>query len=174
MLPVRFSPPNIINTNSLIYKINFPITFFLAKTFREMSMKCLLFNFFIPYKIPMRASIIIKSTSKFFSAPCVLLMAGFTSKISTTFLEAQFKFCGRMEYMRSVDDDSKWCVLVICFQISHLRLLQRSQKPFSVLGEGTLALTRMSIKLFSFKNLSLQHSQKFFYVPYPVLEKDEF
>ena len=52
--------------------------------------------------------------------------------------------------MRFVDDDSNSCVLVICFQISHLGLLQGPQKPFSVLGGGTLALTRMSFKLFPF------------------------
>ena len=64
--------------------------------------------------------------------------------------------------MRFVDDDSNWCVLVICLQISHLGLLQGPQKPFSVLSGGTLALTRM------------KHSQKLFCVPYPVLEEDEF
>ena len=52
--------------------------------------------------------------------------------------------------MRFVDDDSNWCVLVICLQISHLGLLQGSQKPFSVLSGGTLALTRISFKLFPF------------------------
>ena len=49
--------------------------------------------------------------------------------------------------MRFVDDDSNWCVLVICLQISHLGLLQGPQKPFLVLSGDTLALTRMSFKL---------------------------
>ena len=55
-----------------------------------------------------------------------------------------------MQYMRFADDDSDWCVLVICLQISHLGLLQGPQKPFSVLIGGTLAPTRMSFKLFPF------------------------
>ena len=80
VLPVRFSPRNIINTHSLIYQSNFPITIFLVKTFHEMSMKWLLFNFSVPQKVPMRTSGIIKSTPKFFSASCILFMAGFTSK----------------------------------------------------------------------------------------------
>ena len=56
-----------------------------------------------------------------------------------------------MEYMRFVDDDSNWCVL-ICLQISHLGLgsLQGQQKPSLVLSGGTLAVTRMSFKLFLF------------------------
>ena len=78
-------------------------------------------------------------------------MTGFTSKkVKTTFLEAQFKFCGLMEYMRFVDDNSDWCLLVICLQISHLGLLQGPQKPSTVLSGGTFALTRMSFKLCPF------------------------
>ena len=52
--------------------------------------------------------------------------------------------------MRFVDDDSNWCDLVIYLQISRLGLLQGPQKPPSVLSAGTLALTRMSFKLFPF------------------------
>ena len=52
--------------------------------------------------------------------------------------------------MRFVDDDSNWNVLVIHLQISHLGLLQGPQNPSSVLIGGTLALTRMSFKLFPF------------------------
>ena len=55
-----------------------------------------------------------------------------------------------MQYMRFVDDDSNWSVLVICLQISHLGLLQGPQKPSSVLSGGTLGLTKMSFKLFPF------------------------
>ena len=55
--------------------------------------------------------------------------------------------------MRFVDDDSNWCVLVICLQISHFGFLQGPQKPSSVSSEGTLALTRMSFKLFPFLKL---------------------
>ena len=40
--------------------------------------------------------------------------------------------------MRLVDDDSNWCILVICLQISYLDLLQGPQKPSSVLRGGTL------------------------------------
>ena len=45
VLPVSFSPPNTINTNSLIYY--FPVAFSLVKIFREMSMNdfCLTFLF---------------------------------------------------------------------------------------------------------------------------------
>ena len=43
-----------------------------------------------------------------------------------------------------------WFVLVICLQISHLGLLQGPQQPSSILSGGTLALTRMSFKLFPF------------------------
>ena len=52
--------------------------------------------------------------------------------------------------MRFVDNDSNWCILVICLQISHLGLLQGPQKPSSVLSGGTFAVTRMSFKLFPF------------------------
>ena len=52
--------------------------------------------------------------------------------------------------MRFVDDDSNWCVLVICLEISHLGLLQGPQKLLLVLSGSTLALTRMSFKLFPF------------------------
>ena len=69
-------------------------------------------------------------------------------KRSTTLLEAQFKFCGLMEHMRFVDDDSNWRVLIICLQVSHLGSLQGPQEPSSVLSGGNLALTR--IKLFPF------------------------
>ena len=62
-------------------------------------------------------------------------------------MEAQSKFRGLMEYMRFVDNDSNWCVLVICLQISQLGLLQGPQKPSSVLSGGILALTRTSFKL---------------------------
>ena len=80
----------------------------------------------------MRTSVIIKSTQKFFSATCVLFMVGFTG--------------GKVNYVL-VDVDSNRCILVTCLQISHLDLLQGPQKHSSV---GTLALTRMSFKLFSF------------------------
>ena len=76
--------------------------------------------------------------------------------------------------MRFVDDDSNWCVLVICLQISHLGLLQGPQKPFSVLTGCTLALTRMSFKLLPLLKPITGIFSKPFCVPYPVLEEDEF
>ena len=146
-----FSPPNNINTYSLVYKSNFPVTFSLVKTFREMSVKWLLFNFFVPQKVPMRTSVIIKSTPKFFIASSVLFMAGFTSKKVNYILRSAIQILrSNGIYMRFVDDDSNWCVLVICLQISHLGLLHGPQKPYSVLRGGTLTLTRMSFKLFPF------------------------
>ena len=59
-------------------------------------------------------------------------------------------------------DDSNWCVLIICLQISHLDLMQGSQKPFLVLSGGTLALTRMSFKLFPFLKPIIETSSKTF------------
>ena len=55
-----------------------------------------------------------------------------------------------MEYMRFVDDYANWCVLVLHLQMSHLGLLRGPQKPSSVLSGGTLALIRVSFKLFPF------------------------
>ena len=109
---------NIVSTYSWIYKSNSPITFSLEKTFGEMSMKWLLLNFFVFQKVPLRTSVINKSTPNFFSTSSVLFMAGLASK------------------------------KVICLQISHLDLLQGPQKPSLVLSGGTLALTRMSFKHF--------------------------
>ena len=80
VLSVRFPPPNIINTYSLIYQSNFPATSSLVKTFREMRVKLLLLNFFVPQKVPMRTSVITESIPKFFSASYVLFMVSFTSK----------------------------------------------------------------------------------------------
>ena len=91
-----------------------------------------------------------------------------------TFLETQFKFCGLMEYMRFVDDDSNWCVLVICLQISLLGLLQGPQKPSSVLSGGTLTLTRMSFKLFPFLKPIIRTFSKTLLCSLSVLEEDEF
>ena len=50
----------------------------------------------------------------------------------------------------AVDDDSNWCVLVICLQISHLGLLQETQKPSSVLSVDTLVLPGCPLNSFSF------------------------
>ena len=72
--------------------------------------------------------------------------------------------------MRLLDDDSNWCVLVICLQISRLGLLQG---PFSVLSSGTLALTRMSFKLFPFLKPVIVTFKKFSVFPI-WLEEDEF
>ena len=117
----------------------------------------------------MRTSVIIKSTSKFFSASCVLLMAGFTSKKVKYILRSAIQFCVLMEYMCFVDDHSNSCALVICLQISHLGLLQGPQKS-SVLSGGTLALTRRSFKLFPFLKPIIGTFPKTFCVPYPLLE----
>ena len=94
-------------------------------------------------------------------------MAGFTSKKVNYILRSAIKFCGLMKYMDFVDDDSDWCVLVICLQISHLGLLHGPQKPSSVLSGGTLAVTRMSFKLFPFLKPIIGISSK-------TLEEDEF
>ena len=66
----NFSLPNIINTFSLIYWSNFPITS-LVNPFHKMNMKWLLFDFFVLQKVPIRTSAIIKSTPKFCSASCL-------------------------------------------------------------------------------------------------------
>ena len=79
-----------------------------------------------------------------------------------------------MEYMRFLDDDSNWCVLLICLQISHLGLLHGPQKPSSVLSGDTLALTRMSFKLFPFLKPIIRIFSKTLRVPYPMLGEDEF
>ena len=109
----------------------------------------------------MRTSVIIKSTPKFFSASSALFMAGFTSKKVNYILRSAIQILrSNGIYMRFVDDDSNWCVLVICLQISHLGLLHGPQKPYSVLRGGTLALTRMSFKLFPFLKPILGISSK--------------
>ena len=139
-----------------------------------MNMKWLLCNFFIPQKVPMRTSIIIRFTSKFFSASCALLMAGFTSKKVNYILRDTIQILrsnGRYALRRWW---FKLCVLVICLQILHLGLLQGPQKSFSVVGGGTLVLIRMFFKLFPFLKPIIGTSQKLFCVPYPVLEEDEF
>ena len=79
-----------------------------------------------------------------------------------------------MEYVRFVDDDSNWCVLVICLQISHLGLPHGPQKPSSVLRGGTLALTKMSFKLFPFLKPIIGISSKTLLCSHPVLEEDGF
>ena len=76
--------------------------------------------------------------------------------------------------MRFVDDDSNWCVLVICLQISHLGLFQGPQKPFSVLSGGTLALTRMSFKLLPLLKPIIGTFSKTFLCSLSGEEEDEF
>ena len=113
-------------------------------------MKWLLFNFFIPQKVPMRTSIIIKSTSKFFSASCVLLMAGFTSK------KVNYILRGTIQILRSngIYALRGWWFKLVCFGNIFANFtpwfIARTTESLSVLSGGTLALTRMSFKLFPF------------------------
>ena len=111
ILLIKFSPPNIISTNSLIYWSNFSITFSFVKTFREISVKWLLFNFFIPQKVPMWTSIKIKSTSKFLSPSCILLMAGFASK------KVNYILRGAIQLLLSngIYALRKWWFKLVCF-----------------------------------------------------------
>ena len=70
-----------------------------------------LFDFVIPQKVPMRTSVIIKSTSKFFSASCVLLMAGFTSK------KVNYILRGAIQILRSngIYALRGWWFKLVCF-----------------------------------------------------------
>ena len=95
----------------LVYDLYFPITFSLVKTFRKMSVKWLLFNLFVPQKVLIRTSVIVKSTPKFFSASCVLFMAGFTSKKVNYILRSTIQ----MLWPNRIYALCRWWFKLVCF-----------------------------------------------------------
>ena len=125
-------------------------------------------------------------------------MAGFTSKKVNYILRSAIQILCLMEYMRFVDDDSNWCVLVIviCFQISHVGLLQGPQKPCwnSYLKCNFKSILEKKYQHFSKRGLFLCFTNETLIevppyqetsparknswlracAPYPVLEEDEF
>ena len=62
-------------------------------------------------------------------------MAGFTSKKVNYILRSAIQILCLMEYMRFVDDDSNWCVLVIviCFQFHTLVYCKDHRNPVEIL-----------------------------------------
>ena len=109
-----------------------------------------MFNSFIPKKVPMQTSIIIKSTLKFFSGSCVLLIAGFTNR------KVNYILRGAIQILRSngIYALRRWWFKLVCFGNMFANFtpwfIARTTESLSVLSGGTLALTRMSFKLFPF------------------------
>ena len=136
-------------------------------------MKWLLFKFFIPQNVPMQTSIIIKSTSKFLNASCVLLMAGFIRK------KVNYILGGATQILRSngIYALRRWWFKLVCFgnMLANFTPWFIARTIEILLGFKVLWTSPgCPLNSFLFQNLLLENSQKLFCVPYPVLEEDEF
>ena len=98
----------------------------------------------------MQTSVIIKSTRKFFSSSCILFMAGFTNKKVNYIVRSAIQIL----WSNGTYALRRWWFKLVCFGNMFTSFtpwfIARTTEPFLVLSGGTLALTRMSFKLFPF------------------------